>query len=53
MIEQATLSRPTATENDEANAKRRQIMDGATKVFLAQGFRPGQDHFGGIPEDRA
>lgn len=38
MIEQATLSRPAASENDEANAKRRQIIDGARAVFLAQGF---------------
>mgnify|MGYP001600735167 FL=1 len=38
MIEQATLSRPAASENDEANAKRRQIIEGATQVFLAQGF---------------
>ncbi|MGA8820109.1 MAG: helix-turn-helix domain-containing protein, partial [Xanthobacteraceae bacterium] len=38
MIEQATLSRPAAGESDEANAKRRQIIEGATQVFLAQGF---------------
>lgn len=38
MIEQATLSQPAASENDEANAKRRQIIEGATQVFLAQGF---------------
>ena len=38
MIDQATLQRPAASENEEANAKRRQIIDGATAVFLAQGF---------------
>lgn len=38
MIEQATLSRPSAGESDEANAKRCQIIEGARAVFLAQGF---------------
>jgi AcrR family transcriptional regulator len=38
MIEQATLARPAPHENDEANAKRRQIIEGARAVFLAQGF---------------
>lgn len=38
MIEQATLPRAVPAENEEANAKRRQIVEGARAVFLSQGF---------------
>jgi AcrR family transcriptional regulator len=38
MSEQATLERASTATNDEENAKRRQIIQGARAVFLAQGF---------------
>jgi AcrR family transcriptional regulator len=38
MNEHATLDRPTTAGGDDDNAKRRQIIDGARAVFLAQGF---------------
>src|ERR1700691_499836 len=38
MNDQATLHRPVPAASDEDSAKRRQIIDGARNVFLAQGF---------------
>ena len=38
MNDQATLQRPLPGPNDEDSAKRRQIVEGAREVFLAQGF---------------
>jgi AcrR family transcriptional regulator len=38
MSELATLERPVAVAADEDSAKRRQIIEGARAVFLAQGF---------------
>ncbi|HUD84889.1 MAG TPA: TetR/AcrR family transcriptional regulator [Xanthobacteraceae bacterium] len=35
---QATLERPVSASGDEDSAKRRQIIEGARGVFLAQGF---------------
>ena len=40
MIEQATLPRPAAGESDEANAKRRQIIEGATQYFWRRASMP-------------
>src|SRR5579871_1500120 len=38
MNDQATLQRPLPAPSDEDSAKRRQIVEGARNVFLAQGF---------------
>ena len=38
MNDQATLHRPVTAATDDDSAKRRQIIDGAHNVFLAQGF---------------
>ena len=38
MNDQATLHSPVPTATDDDSAKRRQIIDGARNVFLAQGF---------------
>ena len=38
MGETAALERATAAPADDDSAKRRQIVDGARDVFLAQGF---------------
>src|SRR5271167_3930403 len=38
MSEQATLERPATGPADDEGAKRRQIVDGARAMFLAQGF---------------
>src|ERR1700678_475152 len=38
MNDQATLHRPMTAASDEDSAKRRQIINGAHNVFLAQGF---------------
>jgi AcrR family transcriptional regulator len=38
MSDQATLDRPPVTAGDDDSAKRRQIIEGARAVFLAQGF---------------
>ena len=38
MSETATLERAAAAPADDESAKRRQIVDGARAVFLAQGF---------------
>jgi AcrR family transcriptional regulator len=38
MNDQATLHRPASAAAEEDSAKRRQIIDGARNVFLAQGF---------------
>jgi AcrR family transcriptional regulator len=38
MNDQATLHRPAPTAADDDSAKRRQIIEGARNVFLAQGF---------------
>jgi AcrR family transcriptional regulator len=38
MNDQATLRRPVPATIDDDSAKRRQIIDGARNVFLAQGF---------------
>jgi AcrR family transcriptional regulator len=38
MNDQATLHRPAQTATEDDSAKRRQIIDGARNVFLAQGF---------------
>ena len=38
MSETATLERASAAPADDESAKRRQIVDGARAVFLAQGF---------------
>ena len=38
MNEQATLERPIASAADDESAKRRQIVEGARAMFLAQGF---------------
>src|SRR5579863_6741866 len=38
MSEQATLERPTTAPAEDEGAKRRQIVDGARAMFLAQGF---------------
>jgi AcrR family transcriptional regulator len=38
MTEQATLERVSTAPADDESAKRRQIIDGARAVFLAQGF---------------
>jgi AcrR family transcriptional regulator len=38
MSAQTTLARPAGTSGDEDSAKRRQIIEGARNVFLAQGF---------------
>ena len=38
MNDQATLHRPVTATTDDDSAKRRQIIDGAHNVFLAQGF---------------
>jgi AcrR family transcriptional regulator len=38
MSDQTTLERPVAVPADDESAKRRQIIEGARAVFLAQGF---------------
>jgi AcrR family transcriptional regulator len=38
MSDQTTLNRPVQTASDDDSAKRRQIIEGARSVFLAQGF---------------
>src|ERR1700761_4013960 len=38
MSDQATLHRPTSAVTEDDSAKRRQIVEGARNVFLAQGF---------------
>ena len=38
MSDQSTLDRPATTAGDDDSAKRRQIVEGARAVFLAQGF---------------